>query len=89
MKISLQFTISLHLLTRKLELHCFADSSSLSGSLVLLSPTSSKIPDFLWNVINTSASEVLNNKVSHLVIFILGFETENSVPLSEVFIIIK
>ena len=41
-------------------------------------------PDFPWNVINTSAGEVSNNKVSHLVRFILGFGTENSVPLSEV-----
>ena len=58
--------------------HSFTDSSSLSGSLVLLSGTSVKSPDF------TSAGEVSNNKVSHLVRFILGFGTENTVPLSEV-----
>ena len=36
-------------------LHCFADSFSLSGSMILLSPTSVKKPaDFPRNVINAS-----------------------------------
>ena len=37
-----------------------------------------------WNVVNTPAGELSNKKVSHLMRFILGFWTENTVSLSEV-----
>ena len=48
-------------------------------------PTSEKKrTDFPLNVINTNVREVSNNKLSHLVRFIVGFGTENSVPLSSV-----
>ena len=43
-----------------------------------------KKPWFFLKCYNTSAGEVSSNKVSHLSRFILGFGTENSVPLSEV-----
>ena len=38
-------------------------------------PKFCKETDFPWNVINTSAREVSNNKVSHLLMFILDFGT--------------